>query len=70
MGSRAWREGRDPHGRNGPERLNADVNLRLSAVRTGDLMTCPESTGEPNATLSMAAFLPASPGSLEKATKL
>ena len=44
--------------------------LRLLALRTGDLMTCPESVGEPNAMLSMAAFLPASPGSLEKATKL
>lgn len=70
MGSRAWREGRDPHGRNGLERLNADVNLRLLVLRTGDLTTCPESMGEPNAMLSMAAFLPASPGSLKKAMKL
>ena len=70
MGSRAWREGRDPHKRNGPEMLKADVDLRLSALRTGDLMTCPESPGEPNAVLPTTAFLPALPGRLEKATKL
>lgn len=68
MGSRAWREENDPHRRNGQERLNGDGASRLLALRTGDLFTCPESAGEPNAMPSMAAFLLAPPGRLGKAT--